>query len=326
MSNGGAIYASNFNHVIISDTSFSSCASGSDGSVFYFNSGITSVSSSSFTLIYSPSAIYLLGGTFTGSQITMTNSDTSNNEINSNYYGSGMYVSNMNYFSLSCSSFTSLNYSGYGGAIYISDTLILRTSYTTSPIYTLTSCTFISNSAYFGGALYIDYTKYTSIVSWTFESNSAVSSSSVSSSGSGGAIYYSSSGELCDLNFYIGKYSKCVFETGNTFISNSAVSGGAVYWNYNDPSNITETPTYSANTATANTATKYGNNYGSFAQRLITITESQYNNINSSRYCFMHSKWLFEHLDGNLKQCPDQQVFQFQTSKVAEQSVHSILH
>ena len=77
-----------------------------------------------------------------------------------------------------------------------------------------------------------------------------------------------------------------MFETGNSFTSNSAaLSGGGVYWNYNDPSNITSTSTYSANTAT-----KYGNNYGSFAQRLITITESQYNNINSSRYCFMHSK------------------------------------
>ena len=165
MSNGGAIYASSFNSVTILGTSFKSCASGSDGSVFYFNSGITSVSSSSFTLIYNPSAIYLLGGTFTGSQITMTNSDTSNTQMNSNYYGSGMYVSNMNYFSLSSSSFTTLNYAGNGGAIYISDTTALRTSYTTSPIYTLTSCTFTSNSAYFGGALYIDYTKYTSIVS-----------------------------------------------------------------------------------------------------------------------------------------------------------------
>ena len=168
----------------------------------------------------------------------MINSDTSNTQMNSNYYGSGMYVSNMDSFSLSSSSFTSLNYAGNGGVIYISDTTASRTSYTTSPIYTLTSCTFTSNSAYFGGALYIDYTKYTSIVSWTFVSNSAVSSSSVSSSGSGGAIYYSSSGKSNDLNFYIGTYSKCVFEAGNTFTSNSAaVSGGAVYWNYNDPSN-----------------------------------------------------------------------------------------
>ena len=99
------------------------------------------------------------------------------------------------------------------------------------------------------------------------------------------------------FNFKGVSYSKCVFETGNTFTSNSAaVSGGAlctgtttiqvtVYWSYNDPSNITATPTYSSNIAT-----KYGNDYGSFAQRLITITESQYNNINSSRYCFMHSK------------------------------------
>lgn len=47
-----------------------------------------------------------------------------------------------------------------------------------------------------------------------------------------------------------------MFEAGNTFTGNSAaVSGGAVYWNYNEPKNIAS-PTY-----TTNTATKYGGDY-----------------------------------------------------------------
>jgi hypothetical protein len=61
-------------------------------------------------------------------------------------------------------------------------------------------------------------------------------------------------------------------ETGNSFTSNVAsISGGAVFWNYNQPENIT-IPTY-----TSNTAGTYGNDYGSFAQNLKTMTETEYN-------------------------------------------------
>ena len=194
-SNGGSIYASSFNKITISSSSFTNSASEADGSVFYFNSGTTSITSIIFSLTYNPSAIYLLGGTFAGNQITMTNSIATNTQMNSNYYGSGIFASNMNSFSLSSSTFTSLNYAGYGGAIYISDTSSSRTSYATNPTYSINSWTFTSNSAYYGGAVYVDYVKYASFTSWTFTSNSAISSSSISASGSGGAIYYASAGK-----------------------------------------------------------------------------------------------------------------------------------
>jgi hypothetical protein len=62
------------------------------------------------------------------------------------------------------------------------------------------------------------------------------------------------------------------FETGNNFTSNVATeSGGAVFWNYLEPKNIS-IPTY-----TTNTAGNYGNDYGSFAQNLQTMTETEYN-------------------------------------------------
>jgi hypothetical protein len=61
-------------------------------------------------------------------------------------------------------------------------------------------------------------------------------------------------------------------ETGNTFTSNVAdQSGGAIFYNYNEPKNIS-IPTY-----TSNTAGNYGNDYANFAQNLQTMTETEYN-------------------------------------------------
>ena len=79
-------------------------------------------------------------------------------------------------------------------------------------------------------------------------------------------------------NNNIDKYSSLEFGYGNVFTNNSAVvSGGAIYWNYNQPKNIA-TQSYSNNFAK-----KYGNNYACFAQVLKTITESQYNASTSIR-------------------------------------------
>ena len=87
--------------------------------------------------------------------------------------------------------------------------------------------------------------------------------------GNGGAIYYSSS----DQN------SQVVFESGVTFNSNNAEdSGGAVFWEYNQPINLT-VPSYNGNTATL-----YGNNYGCFAQLLKSINLTVYNSQTTRRH------------------------------------------
>ena len=78
-------------------------------------------------------------------------------------------------------------------------------------------------------------------------------------------------------NIFIDKYYQVNFDSGNIFTNNSAFfSGGAVYWNYKEPKNVT-TQSYSNNSAK-----KYGNNYAWFAQSLQTITQSQYNAQKSS--------------------------------------------
>ena len=79
-------------------------------------------------------------------------------------------------------------------------------------------------------------------------------------------------------NIIIDQYSQLVFDSENVFTNNSAlISGGAVYWNYNEPKNAS-TQSYSKNSAR-----KYGNNYAWFAQSLQIITQSQYNAQKSTR-------------------------------------------
>ena len=79
-------------------------------------------------------------------------------------------------------------------------------------------------------------------------------------------------------NIFIDKYSQLVLNSENIFTNNSAlVSGGAIYWNYNEPIN------FSIQSYNNNSAKKYGNNYAWFAQSLQIITQSQYNSQKLSR-------------------------------------------
>jgi hypothetical protein len=76
----------------------------------------------------------------------------------------------------------------------------------------------------------------------------------------------------------IDSVSQLALETGNTFTGNAAdVSGGAVFWNYIEPKNVS-IPTYKNNTAG-----NYGNDYASFAQNLKTMTETEYNARTTAR-------------------------------------------
>ena len=170
------------------------------------------------------------------------------------------------YLTHETSNFTSLNYGTYGGAIYL---LVLNTSNNKkliSPIYVFDSWNFESNSALFGGAVYLQEVEYASFKSWSFKNNSAVSDLDFGG-GTGGAIYYLSS----------TNYSKVVFENANLFKENTAlVSGGAIYWNYIQPENVLQ------QAFSNNSAKQYGDNYGCFAQELQIISETEYKSANSS--------------------------------------------
>lgn len=156
------------------------------------NAGTSVIRNSTFSLTPNPSSIYLVGGNFTGDEIRMFNTITANVSMNMNYYGSGISAMNMNYFRLNNSSFKQLNYGGFGGVIYLTVTAATRIPTPSLPVYVIDSCSFESNSAHFGGAVYLDDVDYAMISSCKFLNNSVVTTDS--KGGYGGAIYFFTSG------------------------------------------------------------------------------------------------------------------------------------
>ena len=265
---GGAIYATGFKTFKLTNCNFEGNSCGNTGTDLWIKSGETHIFNSKFMLKAGPSSINLESGEFYGENIVMTTQYQSNVNAKRNYYwmGSGIYGSSMNYFYLHNSSFTSLNYGTYGGAIYLLTLNTSKNKTIINPVYVFDLWNFESNSAFFGGAVYLEEVEYALFKSWNFKNNSAVSDSELEG-GIGGAIYYQSS----------TNYSKVVFENTSTFEDNVAlISGGGIYWNYIQPENILQ-QAYSNNNAH-----QYGSNYGCFAQELQIISETEYKSINAS--------------------------------------------
>lgn len=106
------------------------------------------------------------------------------------------------------------------------------------------------------------------ITNCTFDNNHAINGESDSQSGNGGAIAFTGSDEITQLEF----------TSNNTFINNTAdVQGGAIYWNYVEPLNI-ETVNFDDNQAQL-----YGNDIACFAQEVISISQDEYNSGLSRR-------------------------------------------
>lgn len=188
----------------MTNSNFTQGIARSGGSEIYSSSGTLTISGCKFTLTPTKVAVYLLSTSFSGSTITMTNSETSNTSKTATY-GGGLYSKNSGNFALKDSTFTSINYAEFGGAVYLeSDT---QSSIPTTASHSITNVTFSSNSAYHGGALYVKEIDYLSISNTTLSSNSATSSSSVD--GKGGAIYFSSSSKF-NIKF-IASFSQISF-------------------------------------------------------------------------------------------------------------------
>ena len=108
-----------------------------------------------------------------------------------------------------------------------------------------------------GGGLYINNPEYMLIQNTSFKSNVVNNDSTLTSSGLGGAIYYTCDNSyLCQVN--ITNY--------NSFVDNYAAnSGGAIKWDDLEP--IFD----ESNQYINNYAALYGNNIASFAQMVISI-------------------------------------------------------
>lgn len=195
-SDGGAIYASGFKTLQILDSTFADHTAKRDGADLYLSSGSTTISNCNFTALPNPSSILVSSGNFTASNLKMENSQTSNTVINEGYLGGAIYAENTESFSLTDSEFSNFNYAEQGGAIFLSFLSALKGSAIPSmPTFVVSSCTFTSNSAVKGGAIYVDNVDYAQISSCTFTSNTAVTDSNIGKDGEGGAIYYGSSGK-----------------------------------------------------------------------------------------------------------------------------------
>ena len=162
--NGGAVYATGFKTFRLTSWNFEGNSCGSSGNDLWIKSGESHISNSKFVLKAGQSSISLEGGEFYGENIVMINQNQVNDIALRNYYwmGSGIYGASMNYFYLYNSSFTSLNYATYGGAIYL---LVINKSNNKNlinPIYVFDSWKFESNSALFGGAIFLEEVEYAS--------------------------------------------------------------------------------------------------------------------------------------------------------------------
>ena len=273
---GGAIYASGFSSLEVTNCNFGNNNCKIQGWDLYLNYGKTILITEVVFLVNLYQSVYIYGGYITVFQISITNIDSSSKIKDAKIYGTGIYATNMNSFSLASSNFTNINYGGNGGAIYLSDTTKTRKSIPDSASCTISSCYFVGNSGYNGGAIFIENIDYSIIQTSTFTNNTATINNDTQTGGYGGAIYYFSYGKYFS-NIIIDQYSQLVLDPGNVFTNNNAlISGGAIYWNYNEPKNAS-TQSYSNNFAN-----KYGNNYAWFAQSLQIITQSQYNAQKSS--------------------------------------------
>ena len=254
---GGSIFLSNYESLQATSWQFESSISETSGSEIYSEVGSLTLTSCTFSVSSVTISIYLRTTTFVGSSVTMSNSNTSNTNITSEE-GGWIASYDSTSFSLSDSSISNINFAQKGGAIYLESSV--KTLIPTSASHSFSNVTFTNNTAYHGGALYIKEIDYVQISNVTMTQNSVINSTSLD--GTGGALYYSSS----------SSYSQVVFSSSWTISSNTAQSsGGGMFWNYNQPSNI------SLITFTSNTATLYGNDYGWFAQKMTRIEESVYN-------------------------------------------------
>ena len=193
---GGAIYASGFSSLVVSNCNFRNNNCKIQGWDLYLNYGKTILISEVKFLVNLYQSVYIYGGYITVFQISITNTDSSSKIKDSKIYGTGIYATNMNSFSLASSNFTNINYGGNGGAIYLSDTTKTRKSIPDSASCTISSCYFVGNSGYNGGAIFIENIDYAIIQTSTFINNTVTINNEIQAGGYGGAIYYFSSGKI----------------------------------------------------------------------------------------------------------------------------------
>ena len=131
--NGGAIYATGFQTIKLTNWEFEGNSWGITGTDLWFKSGESHISNTKFKLIAGPSSIYLEGGYFDAKSINISNINMNIIQRNYELFGSGITGMSMNYFSLFNSSISNINYGIIGGAIYLSTISSTKTKIPQNP-------------------------------------------------------------------------------------------------------------------------------------------------------------------------------------------------
>jgi hypothetical protein len=138
------------------DSTFEKNDASDNGCSMYLNSGTTQLTNVTFDVEPNPSPIYISGGNFTATDITIANSETTNSVINKAVLGGGIHASNLESFVIQTSTFTYLNYAKYGGAIYaVMTSTVKDDTIPDSSTHRIIGSTFTNNKAYSGGAVYV---------------------------------------------------------------------------------------------------------------------------------------------------------------------------
>ena len=174
-SDGGAIYISGFKELSILNCIFSDNTAIRYGSDIYSVAGTTKITDSSFEMEPNPTSIYLYDGNFVGKNITISNLVPTNMDLIYEIKGGGIYAGDMDSFTLESSMIQNLNFAEKGGALYLETPDSGKAkAIPVDPAYSVTSCTFSSNKAHYGGAVYIKNVEYVKFTSSTFTNNSAI--------------------------------------------------------------------------------------------------------------------------------------------------------
>ena len=195
--NGGVIFADTNREVIINNWHFSKSAA-PIGSYIFIQDGNVQISNSNFLLSSTITPIRMEKGHLSLQNTnfikdTSTDYDAEPGDI-TGIEGGIIYGSNLQYLNIANTKFEGMTTANKGGVLYL--TSIISSSKTTARDgdneMLIQNWSFTSNSAKYGGAIYIENISYLDIESCTFYSNSAIEEDS--QGGHGGAIYYSSSG------------------------------------------------------------------------------------------------------------------------------------
>jgi hypothetical protein len=126
--------------------------------------------------------------------LDFSNADTSNNNFLTNF-GGGIYAQNSGTFTLKSSTFSNLNHARSGGGVALGITQSEKpTIIPSNPTHEIENCTFTSNTANFGGGLYILDVDYLQIKGSVFQNNKVKYNNRTQNSGNGGAIFYTATG------------------------------------------------------------------------------------------------------------------------------------